>query len=68
MRRHRWALGSAALVVASLLAAACTGGAATPRPNDRRQPPSSSKVGAIDPDAGIMNLDHLIFIVQENRS
>ena len=29
---------------------------------------TSSSSSAIDPAAGIMNLDHLIFVVQENRS
>jgi phospholipase C len=30
--------------------------------------PQATGVDAIDPGAGIMNLDHLIFVVQENRS
>ena len=61
----------AAVLAAALLAAACTRSSAdvraspiepaalaSPSPGDR----------PIDPAAGIQNLDHLIFIVQENRS
>jgi phospholipase C len=66
------------LVVATLvsvllaLAAACVG-TGTPPPD--QNPSSASSESAdptqgqlADPEAGIMNLDHLIFIVQENRS
>jgi phospholipase C len=75
MRLHRSPLATLAamLVGAALVAAACTGSDATP--GDPEGPPTSGSPSGggeatpgIDPDAGIMNLDHLIFIVQENRS
>ncbi len=60
------------LVLAVLGGAAWAGGSArTPSASSPTASPSSSPVpddDAIDPAAGIMNLDHLIFIVQENRS
>ena len=65
VRRRAWVGLSAAIVVAGLVTAACTGGDATPTPSDTTAPGHRR---AIDPDAGIANLDHLIFIVQENRS
>ena len=75
MRMHRSPLATLAamLVGAALVAAACTGSDATPGdPAGPRTSGSPSGGGeatpGIDPDAGIMNLDHLIFIVQENRS
>jgi phospholipase C len=59
-------------LISVFLAAACVG-TGTPPPG--RDPPSTSSESAeptqgqlADPEAGIMNLDHLIFIVQENRS
>jgi len=63
-RRSRYVAG-AAVVLATILAASCTGGEPAPAPSGGaiRSSPSG-----IDPEAGIMNLDNLIFIVQENRS
>ena len=56
----------------SVVAAACIGSGATPDGSDERAARGAdwngSAVSSVDPDAGIMNLDHLIFIVQENRS
>jgi phospholipase C len=60
----------AVLAVAACLAAACTGSTnggtgpvgSGPVPSDPGPKPTA------DPEAGIMNLEHLIFIVQENRS
>jgi phospholipase C len=54
------------LLLVLALAVACDGGA-RPRDDPSADPPSPTAPLA-DPDAGIMNLDHLIFIVQENRS
>ena len=57
----------------SVVAAACIGSGATPDGSDERAAArgptgNDSAVSSVDPGAGIMNLDHLIFIVQENRS
>ncbi|MGH2540446.1 MAG: alkaline phosphatase family protein, partial [Actinomycetota bacterium] len=57
------------MAVAALAAAACTGSAATSGGSGASGSAPSHAPGApVDPEAGIMNLDHLIFIVQENRS
>jgi phospholipase C len=61
-----------AALISVFLAAACVG-TGTPAPGeDRPSTPSESSDPSpeplADPEAGIMNLDHLIFIVQENRS
>lgn len=59
----------AAVVLAGLLAAACIGEETVGGTPSRTPMPSNGAVdGAIDPSVGIMNLDNLIFIVQENRS
>jgi phospholipase C len=54
------------------LAAACVGAEADPpAPSDPTTTSPSAEPSSepiVDPAAGIMNLDHLIFIVQENRS
>jgi phospholipase C len=54
------------------LAAACVGAEADPpAPSDPTTTSPSAEPSSepiVDPEAGIMNLDHLIFIVQENRS
>jgi len=60
-RRRGWIAAPGIVVVAALLAAACT-------PADPPAAGVADSPAAIDPGAGIMNLDHLIFIVQENRS
>jgi phospholipase C len=62
---RRWPRIAAVVVLAGLVAGACTGGDA---PGPGPSADASFEPGAIDPDAGIANLDHLIFIVQENRS
>jgi phospholipase C len=73
---HR-ALAHAALVAIGVaLALSCTrdgptgqadaSSATTARPSTA--PPTASSSAVVDPAAGIDNLDHLIFIVQENRS
>src|SRR5687767_12492655 len=52
---------SVVALLGACLVAACTA----------KDPPGGTEAAAarvVDPDAGIMNLDHLIFIVQENRS
>ena len=61
-----------AALMSALVAASCVGAGSSAPAED---PPSSPPVTAertpdplVDPAAGIMNLDHLIFIVQENRS
>jgi phospholipase C len=67
--------GALAAITTIFLAAACIG--ADPPPSDDPSPsvpesadPTSEPTTEplADPEAGIMNLDHLIFIVQENRS
>src|SRR4249919_2252260 len=51
-----------ALVAVAMLAVA-------PSPEHRAAPPRpETPTDAIDPDLGIFNIDHVIFIVQENRS
>jgi phospholipase C len=62
--RRDWIAGSCLMLVAASVAVACTGDGTTQGP--RTAAPSTPE--AIDPEAGIKNLDHLIFIVQENRS
>ncbi|MEO8476285.1 MAG: alkaline phosphatase family protein [Actinomycetota bacterium] len=71
--RRRLARCLASLVLtAALLGAACTSpGADAPGSTAEPVPSTTSASGSdrpIDPAAGIQNLDHLIFIVQENRS
>jgi phospholipase C len=64
----------AAVLAAALLAAACTRSSADTLASPIGSAPDPSTTVAtpadrpIDPAAGIQNLDHLIFIVQENRS
>ncbi len=68
--RSRWTLATT-VVVSALVAAACTGSAATigaTAPSGVAAGGSPAPSAPIDPESGIMNLDHLIFIVQENRS
>ena len=52
------------LLVAAVLAAAV----AVAPPGGGGRPPAANAASGIDPAAGIGNLDHLIFVVQENRS
>ena len=68
--RLDWTL-AATVVVGALVAAACTGSAATiggAAPSGVAAGGSPAPNAPIDPESGILNLDHLIFIVQENRS
>ena len=60
----------AVVIAAALLAAACTRSSAgtPPTPNGSVVASATPADRTIDPAAGIQNLDHLIFIVQENRS
>jgi phospholipase C len=54
-----------ALLAVSVIAAACTGATASnTSPGSSSEPATSSS----DAPGGIFKLDHLIFIVQENRS
>ena len=61
-----------AVLTAALIAAACTrsdaDGPASSAGSAGSESPASANDRPIDPAAGIQNLDHLIFIVQENRS
>ena len=68
MRRWRPARPTAAVALACLVAAACTAGAGSPSRSGGAAPQGSRGARGVDPEAGIANLDHLIFIVQENRS
>ena len=52
------------LVASALMATALT----SERPSTPRPDPVADQGSAIDPALGIFNIDHLIFIVQENRS
>ena len=69
--RSRGAATVAAVLAAALLAAACTRSSAG-APASPIEPAAVANASPgdrpIDPAAGIQNLDHLIFIVQENRS
>jgi phospholipase C len=70
MRARPAALAAATTV---FLAVACMGGGDPPAGDDPTTPTVSASTDPTteplaDPEAGIMNLDHLIFIVQENRS
>jgi phospholipase C len=53
---------SVVALLGACIVAACTANADPPRGTD------AAAARVVDPDTGIMNLDHLIFIVQENRS
>jgi phospholipase C len=70
MRRALW------LLLVATIGVACVTGPDDPSstdagrvvPTDDGSPTGGSSAPVIDPAAGIMNLDHLIFVVQENRS
>jgi phospholipase C len=51
-----------------LLAACVAPGASLSPPTAQRARAARPRLPSINPSAGIMNLDHLIFVVQENRS
>jgi phospholipase C len=60
--------GALAAITGLILAAACMGGEPPPREDPASVSADTTPEPLADPAAGIMNLDHLIFIVQENRS
>jgi phospholipase C len=70
---RRW-VGLLALIAAAAAAAACTGDAAVSRPSDRpADTPSIESTKGGDSDVprkldGFDNIQHLVFVVQENRS
>jgi phospholipase C len=70
MRRPGWPAGVLLIAVFAAVAAACTtSGARTPSAAPTGGGAAVLPVpGDIDPAAGIDNLDHLVFVVQENRS
>lgn len=61
-RNHRGVL------LVAVLAVGCTGISPGPGPTETPTGVRSPTGPSVDPEAGIANLDHLIFIVQENRS
>ena len=67
-RPRSWRAVAGALLALSITA--CVGAAVAPAASisSRAVETASSAVPGIDPTRGIRNLDHLVFIVQENRS